>query len=474
MIKKYSTTEEDKYHTQIIAICVSSLSAVTYGILFAWTSPFIVKIIEDKENYDITESQAAYFTVIPPLMMILTCPIFSKLSDVIGRKRTLLIMPVPYVLALLFTIVSNKLGVLYLSRFCVGIGDGCLYSTLPVYIGEISVPKIRGTCGNLVSVFMLLGVFVVNVIGSYLDVKNSGYICMVLPIVYFVLMMFMPESPYYYIAKGKPEKAKKSLRWLRSREDVDEIYLKLSSDLEHQLAEAGTWKDLFCIRNNRRALVASLFLRIAQQFSGTATITVYTKLVFEKSGANVSSEIPSMAASGLGFVFIFVAGFCIERFGRKKMFMISLSSCSIVLLTMAVYFYLDDKVPSVDVTPAKWIPIAGTILFIVSTSFGTFNIPTLMSGELFSSSIKAKAMSVLTLTFGVFMFLANNIFHFLDVWVGFYAPFLFFGVFSIISVFLTIFLIPETKGKTLEDIQQKLYRKKTKTVEVVEDGKTRY
>ncbi|CAH1159365.1 unnamed protein product [Phaedon cochleariae] len=386
--------------------------------------------------------------------MIFSCPIFSKISDRFGRKITLLLLPIPQILALVMTIVSNDLWILYLSRVFVGIGDGCLYSTLPVYIGEISVPSIRGVCGNLVSVFILLGVFLINVIGTYLDVMMTAYICMIVPVVYFILMLFMPESPYYHLTKNDEISAKTSLRRLRGIQNVDEIFSKLKLDLDNNLSQAGTWTELVTIKSNRRALIAGVFLRISHQLGGAATFNVYTKLIFEKSGAELGSEIPSMISSGLGVFFILISGYFIEKLGRKTSYLFSLSSCGLVLILMAIYFYLDQCVSSLDLSEVKWLPIAGMILFYVFNSFGLFNIPTLMSGEIFSTSIKAKAMSIVTLTFGLFMFLANTIFHILEAQVGLFAAMLFFGVANIVSVVLTVFLIPETKGKTLEEIQQ--------------------
>ncbi|CAH1160191.1 unnamed protein product [Phaedon cochleariae] len=329
-----------------IGIDSASISTITYGILFAWTSPFIVKIVEDKENYSITEDEASSFTVIPPISMVLLVPVFED-----------------------------------------------------------------------------------------------------------------------------EESAKKSSRWLRGREDVDEICNKLKIDIKRQLSERGTWKDLFLVKANRRALAAGVFLRVSQQLIGTGTITMYTKFIFERSQAGLSSEITSMVASGLGVICVFISGFLLEILGRKKVYMWSLSSCSLTLIIMGNYFCIEQYATDINLEAVKWTPMDCTILYTIGVDSGCFSIPTLMTDELFSASIKAKAVSVLIWTYGIMIFVSSNIFHLLNVQVGLYAPFLLFGIISIFSVFTTSYLVPETKGKTLEEIQQDLGGDNIqRTIKSEEDG----
>ncbi|CAG9820200.1 unnamed protein product [Phaedon cochleariae] len=332
--------------THLVPETKASISTITYGILFAWTSPFIVKIVEDKENYSITEDEASSFTVIPPISMVLLVPVFED-----------------------------------------------------------------------------------------------------------------------------EESAKKSSRWLRGREDVDEICNKLKIDIKRQLSERGTWKDLFLVKANRRALAAGVFLRVSQQLIGTGTITMYTKFIFERSQAGLSSEITSMVASGLGVICVFISGFLLEILGRKKVYMWSLSSCSLTLIIMGNYFCIEQYATDINLEAVKWTPMDCTILYTIGVDSGCFSIPTLMTDELFSASIKAKAVSVLIWTYGIMIFVSSNIFHLLNVQVGLYAPFLLFGIISIFSVFTTSYLVPETKGKTLEEIQQDLGGDNIqRTIKSEEDG----
>lgn len=426
--------------------------------MFAWTSPYILKISKDKTNYDISEEEAAYLSIIPPISMMISCLFFAILNDVLGRKITLMLIAVPQILFLLLTIVASNIEVFSLARVFTGFGDAFFFVSLPMYVGEISTPKVRGTWGNLVMVTVFLGMFLMNIIGSYLSVMEASYLCLPLPLIFLILMLAMPESPYYCIMKNQENDARKSLKFLRGKENVEEEYKRLKIDVDRQISERGTWLDLFKIPTNRTALLAGVFLRFSQQMSGLMVFNNFAQFIFKKSGTNISSEVSSIIYSGLLFVLTVCCVYTVEKFGRKKNYMYSLLLCAIVLLALSVYFFLDYNV-KMDLKKFEWFPLAGMILYIVFMSFGIGIVPTLMLGELFSASIKSKALSFITVTTGLTQFLTNKIFYVLYINFGLFAPFLMFSIASFISTLISIKVIPETKGKTLEEIQQSLNKR---------------
>ncbi|KAJ8924066.1 hypothetical protein NQ315_006845 [Exocentrus adspersus] len=458
--KSDESANEEKTWPQILAIYIACLSSITSGVLYAWTSPFIVQITKDKENYSISEDEASYFTVIPSILMILTSYPFSRLCDVIGRKWTLMLSAIPHFLTWSLKAVAKDVSVFYAARAFAGIGDACIFSAVPMYIGEVCTPVVRGRWGGLFSFFFFLGQFFINVIGNFCDVKQTCYIGITIPIIFVVSFYFMPESPYYYVMKNRFDEAEACLKWLKHKKNVDEDFTQLKADVERQRSESGTWLDLFTINSNRRALIAGLFLRISQLLGGATAFAYYTQYIFEKAGGNLDSAISTIIYCGLCLVLNVFAMKTVDIFGRKKSYMYSLLLCSFMLLLEAIYFYIDQFYPEKDLSAVNWIPIAGMFLYITFASFGISLIPSLMLGELFSTSIKAKGLYLQTVAFGLFQIISSNIFYFLSSRVGFFSPFLFFGICASTSCVLTVYLVPETKGRTLEEIQQVLKRGK--------------
>lgn len=324
-----------------------------------------------------------------------------------------------------------------------------------MFMGEISTPKVRGTWGNLNTISVYFGIFLMNIIGSYLNVIESSYVCLSLPLTFLLLMLTIPESPYYYMMKNQYTCAKNSLKFLRGKENIHEEYKQLKSDVARQTAESGTWMDLFTIPANRRALVAGVFLRISQQMSGYLVLINFSQFIFNKSGIDFSPELSSIIYSGLLFFLTVCFVYTLDKFGRKKNFMYSLLICGIVLLSLSAYFFLNQNL-NMNLTKLQWFPLAGMIAYIIFMSFGIGIIPLLMLGELYSVSIKSKALSIVTIANGGIQFIINQIFYVLYAKFGLFAPFLLLSISCFISTVLSIKMIPETKGKTLEEIQQSL------------------
>jgi MFS family permease len=157
-------------------------------MLFSWSSPSIPKIVEDKVNYNISLDEASYFTVLPPIGAIVSSFLFAKLNDTIGRKYSLLLIAFPHIISLILIANAKSVYVFYVSRFITGLGDSCLFASLPIYVGEISTPKVRGTWGNLMTFLIYLGQLSINVIGSYTTIATAAYICLVFPIFFYVLL----------------------------------------------------------------------------------------------------------------------------------------------------------------------------------------------------------------------------------------------------------------------------------------------
>lgn len=440
----------------IVLFSLACISSYTNGLLYAWTSPSIPKIINDTTTYHISLEEASYFTVLPPAGSILTCALFPYLIDKIGRKKTLFLIGFPQVLAFALIAVSSSVYVLYLSRFVNGFSISCLFSTLPVYVGEIASPKVRGSWGNFMTFMVYGGQLSINIIGSYSSVETGAYICLAFPLFFLCTFYFMPETPYFYLMNGRVEEARVSLQRLRRLKNVDEELEKLKSDVDRQMGESGTWRDVFMTASNRRALIAGIFLRSSQQLGGISSFIVYTQYIFLQSGGDVSASTSSIIFMSLCTILNFFAGFALDRIGRRKSYIFSSFLCGIVLLGEAVYFSIEKFSPDVDLSGITWIPLAGMILYIFFYSFGLGIVPTLMLGELFSAHIKGKCLILLNIVYAILIASTTKVFHLLDTSFGLFSPFLLFAVCCLVSGVLAFYYVPETKGKTLEEIQQSL------------------
>lgn len=430
------------------------MAALTAGILFSWSSPSIPLLIAEDGPYQFTLEECSYLTVIPPISTMICSFLCSGAIDKIGRKYGVLMIGIPQIISLLLTAFARNIYVFYVARAIAGIGDAGIFSALPSYVGEIATPKVRGTWGNCVSLGIYIGQGVVNIIGGYSSVKTTALISLVFPLLFVGSFVFVPESPYYYMMKGDKEKAGKALMALRRTKNVEIELSQLELDVKRQMSESGTWKDLFMIKSNRKALIAGTFLRWSQQLSGISAFSVYTQYIFGNVAGNLTAIDSAIIYQNSVAIGNFAASLFVDRIGRRSAMIYSLFSCSIITTGITTFLYISQVHTEIDVSSFQWVPLAGMLLFVVFYSFGIGIVPTLMLGELFSASIKGKGLCVLMVSFAIAVSVITKVFQVLVVNFGLYAPFALFSLSTFLNAFLTYWLVPETKGKTLEEIQQ--------------------
>ncbi|CAG9860746.1 unnamed protein product [Phyllotreta striolata] len=449
---KITDDDEEKYWPQVVIILISALSGVTDGFFFSWTSPFLEEIMSNYDLYHVTEQQASWLNTIYPLGMIIACPMFSILSDRIGRKRTYILAVIPQISSWILTIFASNAYYFYASRLLAGFSASCYFSVLPNYIGEITNPKVRGTWGNALASSYYIGEFIIHIIGLYFNVQRSAYVCLALPIVFAMLFSFAPESPYFLIMKGREDEAKESLKRLTRKRNVDEMYKTIEKGVQRQIAESGTWLDLFTINSNRKAIIAGAFLRLSQYTSGLAMFLQYIQVILAKSGTNVG-PVTGIIFMGINIAFnLLVNCFIVDRFRRRTLYTTSLSGCAVVLYILGTFFYLNEY-GNEDFSDLNWLPITLMIIFLAFAASGVCVLPTLMMSELYSAKIKAKAMIVLVMTFSLSLMFTNTLYNYSEMYFGFHAPFFVFAVGNTLALIASFYVIPETKGKTLEEIQ---------------------
>lgn len=387
--------------------------------------------------------------------MMLFSPLFSVIMNKIGRKYTILCIAVPHLIAWITTALADSIYMFYISRVFNGIGDAGIFTALPAYVGEISTPKVRGFWGNLATIGIYLGEFLINLIGSFLSIKETAYLCSVLPILFIILFAFMPETPYYLLMKGKEEEAKTSLQKLRMKKNVDGELKQLQLDVMRQVSEPSGFKDLFTIDSNRKALLICSFCRFAQQFSGISSFVVYNQYIFKQTGMDIDYKTSSNIFIGTMFLCNFLACFTLDKLGRRMTMITSCAGSTVVLLTLIIYFYLIEYT-DVDLSLINWYPILGMLLYTIIYSLGLGIVPTLLLSEIFSTSVKGHALTLMNFGFGIYASSSTKIFQILTTHFGLVGPIILFTFCCFFSTIIFYLYMPETKGKTLEEIQQTL------------------
>jgi len=275
-------------------------------------------------------------------------------------------------------------------------------------------------------------------------------------VLHFITFMWMPESPYYLIKKGDLEGAKKSLIRFRGCEAITEELSEIMAAVKRQEAcEKSTFLDLFNIKSNRKAMVIYMILSFTNKFSGMNPVVFYTATIFEEAGGTLDAVTSVIVFNIAGVIATLLALLVIDRFGRRPLMLFSALGCAVALSCEAAYFTLQVYAPGC-LPYIGWLPITALIAYNVIFSFGLSFGPVLFLSELFPTSVKANALGLADTISIIFGTLASKFFHALTDSLGMYVPFWSFAVCSIMGGYLIFTMVPETKGKTLENIQLEL------------------
>ncbi|KAH1002667.1 hypothetical protein HUJ04_008733 [Dendroctonus ponderosae] len=440
---------------QYLAAFTGTLNIITSGMHYGWPSPSLPKLLNGSSPVAVTNDEGSWMAVMPLLGALLGSLIVGTTVDIFGRKRTILISSLPFFTAWMMVAFAPSVTVIYVARFIAGVADGWVFTAMPMYIGEIADPRIRGLLGSGVSVTWIFGILLINVIGSYLSITVAALVSSCLPLIAMGSFAFMPESPYYLLMRGNAEEAKRSLQRFRGLSDVDAELNRVTFAIRAQNKNAGKFLDLFRNKVNRRAVLIMMILRGAQQLSGTTAVTFYAQSIFIEAGDHISSEVATIIYFGVQLTLACFCSSIVDKAGRRPLLIASITGSALFLFMEGAYFYI-KACTHWNVEAFTLVPVIGLIGFVVVFSLGMQTIPILMLGELFSSNVKAFALCLADIYFSIIATVVSKFFQIMKDSFGMYTPFFAFSFSCLVGLVLIVLFVPETKGKTLEDIQASL------------------
>ncbi|MEW6235693.1 MAG: sugar porter family MFS transporter [Candidatus Omnitrophota bacterium] len=378
------------------------------------------------------------------------------LSDRFGRKKMLFICAFLYAVSGILSAVPRTLEQFLAARFLGGLGIGASSMICPVYIAEISPEKWRGRLGSLFQLGIVIGIFVTLFINKLIqsagdDAWNSamGWRWMLgmeaLPALAFIVLLFpVPESPRWLSQKGRNAEAKDILAKVGGAERAE---LELASIRAALQQEEGRFSELFSHFYFKPLMIAVMMMAFSQ-FCGINAIIYYSTKIFESAGAVKNAAFASTVWMGMvNVLFTFVAIAFVDKLGRKPLLLIGTLVQTAALGSVGWMFHTQQN------------GIALLVCVIVFTgAFATAMgpIPWILCSEIFPNKVRGRAMSIATFTIWFSCYIVAQTFPMLNDSPSI-GPAITFGIYAAISFlsFLFIFMIvPETKGRTLEEIEK--------------------
>lgn len=427
------------------------------GTHWGWPGPSLLKLTSPDYPIQFTADQLSWIVSIQSLAAI-PGPLFGAcVVDTIGRKYTILLLAFPFFLSWsLLHFSSTSIFYLLTARIIAGLAAGTSLNVIPIYIGEISSPQIRGKLCNILSVQLCIGVVIVYCISSYLSIESAALVYSIVPIIFFILMLRMPESPYYYIMKGNNFKARESLKALRGNAfNVDDEITRITVALRANRSEENSVRLLFLKWSNLRILLIVAGIFTIQQLAGISVVLAYSPTIFQQLNAPLPASVSGIILALVNLGSTIIAGFLVDRVGRKQLLFFSSFLTAIPVFLVATFFTLKE-VYGADINQYSLIPTLGLMVYPFTHSIGLGPVPYVCMGELFHTDVKTLAALIVSIYPSLLAFLQAKLYLPLAAIYGVHTVFFCFTFVCLFGALFVLLWVPETKCRTLEEIQYDL------------------
>ncbi|XP_064165963.1 solute carrier family 2, facilitated glucose transporter member 3 isoform X2 [Anguilla rostrata] len=380
------------------------------------------------------------------------------IANKFGRRKSML---VANILALVggtlmgLSTVCSSFEMVIIGRLIIGLFCGMCTGLTPMYLGELAPTALRGAFGTLHQLGVVVGILVAQIFGLEFLLGSATLWPLLLALTAFpavlqsILLLFCPESPRYLIINlNKEEEAQKALQRLRGSEDVSEDIQEMKEEgMKMAMEKKVTIPELFRTSAYRQPIIIAIVLQLSQQLSGINAVFYYSTGIFKTAG--VTQPIYATIGAGVvNTVFTVVSLFLVERAGRRTLHLIGLGGMAICALLMTISLLLAVKIQAMS-----YLAIAAVFGFVAMFEMGPGPIPWFIVAELFSQGPRPSAMAVSGCSNWTANFIVGLSFPKLEELCGPYV-FIIFMIFLIFFFVFTYFRVPETKGRTFEDISR--------------------
>ena len=379
----------------------------------------------------------------------------GALADWFGRKKMIVLSAIIFLIGVYLSVVSNDYHSLLIARLIMGIGVGVSAILIPLYISETAPSHIRGRAVACFQLFLTGGICLAYLIDlAFQSTGNWRAMFGVLAVpgfIFFIGTIFLPESPRWLFMKKRINDAKKSLLKFNSEDEVEELINEMQAlETEKQAkADAGGNTTIFRKAYIVPFIIAFLIANL-NQTTGINCVLQYAPTIFEQSGVHspVLSVLLGTGVTFINFVVTIIAISLIDKLGRKPLLVFSTAGVVICLCLLGISSLM-------NVSNFKVVLLSiGMFGFIISFAIGCGVVVWLAMSELLPQAIRSKGLAICLFGNSMLSSILATLFLVIKESIGFSGLFFMLAGFSVVYFIVAAFFLPETKGKTVEEVEE--------------------
>jgi len=442
------------------------MSIFISGMWLGWPSSASEKFMKHQTGeLHVTYDQLSWIVCMMDMGNFIS-PLFGGyLMDRYGRKMVIVALGPLFIVSWLLTLFVPNTVALYTARFMAGLGKGVSYTVVPVFLGEIAGVSIRGALGSVFTIQLSGGVLFEVIIGPYVSYHTLNATSAIVPVLFFIGILWVPESPYYLLKVGRAADAARCLRWYRgcdAESDSDDENLNATVAAELQLMEVNVRKDmehgsafgeLFTNQKNFRALAVVVVACAGQRAGGISSLTAYSALILPEPSPIMGKFEYIIAFAVVLVVVNFIGLSLVDRVGRKPLLIASEAGLGLVTFVFGVYYFAAEHFAGAAAA-YRWLPYACHTTFAATFSIGVGFIPVVFLGEMFPVNVRSRCSAFASVTLALFSFMSNKTFLIVSHRYGYYTMFWTFSAVNFACAYFSSRYAVETTGKTFLEIQE--------------------
>ncbi|XP_077005180.1 solute carrier family 2, facilitated glucose transporter member 6 [Tamandua tetradactyla] len=456
-----------------LATFAAVLGNFSFGYALVYTSP-VIPALERSLDLDLrlTEAQASWFGSVFTLGAAAGGLSAMVLNDLLGRKLSIMFSAVPSAAGYALMAGAHGFWMLLLGRTLTGFAGGLTAACIPVYVSEISPPGVRGALGatpQLMAVFGSLSLYALGLLlpWRWLAVAGEG------PVLAMVLLLsLVPNSPRFLLSRGREEEARQALAWLRGVDaDIRWEFEQIQDNVQTQSSRVS-WAEVRDPHVHRPIAIA-LLMRFLQQLTGVTPILVYLQPIFDSTNVLLPPKDDAAIVGAVRLLSVLIAALTMDLAGRKVLLFVSASIMFAANLTLGLYIHFGPRpltpnstvglesgaVVGTELPPATsssyltLVPLLAAMSFIMGYAMGWGPITWLLMSEILPLRARGVASGLCVLGSWLTAFALTKSFLPVVNAFGLQVPFFFFAAICLVNLLFTGCCVPETKGRSLEQIE---------------------
>ncbi|XP_058458850.1 facilitated trehalose transporter Tret1 isoform X2 [Malaya genurostris] len=445
---------------QIMVTCAVLLLAAACGMPIGYSAVLLPQLYNASEPLSIDIEMGSWIASVHSLATPVGSFASGPIMDRWGRKPALLMAIVPLFCGWICLAMASSHFLILVGRIITGISVGLIAAPAQVLLAEIAEPRLRGLLIGAPFVSYSMGILLVYAMGSHMHWRKVAWSATFLPLLSFIAITLTPETPVYLARNNKLEKAAKALSWLRGCPiQAKSELLQLIERFQIETREdknTGIWKSLTRVSLIKPLIIINGF-HILQILSGTYLVVFYAvDIISDMGGSDINTMQAAVLTAVVRLVFTFVYCFLLLVMPRRMMVIGSGIGSGFSCLAISVLMYV--RLDAVK-TPVDTYLAATFILIYIGTNTGFMTMPGIMIGELLPAKIRGRIAGYLFTIFNLMLFGVAKGFPYVKEAFKTQGLFLIFGIASFGASLLLYLMLPETKGRTLHDIEDYFQRR---------------